>query len=119
MLRRLFFLVLFFLACGPTVGGPCTKSDSNVCAGSELFVCESQKWAGYACPQCSGSACTWANVAAGASCPESEDGQGWCSLDGRGVSCFFSASAGAGVFVEKACGRCVKGKTIAEVGGCN
>jgi hypothetical protein len=46
------------------------------------------------------------------------DSYGTCSLDGRLVGCFWSASANAGVFIESACSACVAGKSLEELGKC-
>jgi hypothetical protein len=44
---------------------------------------------------------------------------GTCTLDGRLVGCYWSASANAGVFIESACSACVAGKSIEELGKCS
>lgn len=118
---RLFFVLaaLSFVACGPTEGSPCNTAGETMCGGAtSLLSCEKSTWTAYECPSCSGTTCNWKNASVGDGCPESQHGRGWCPLDGRQVSCFWSSSAGAGVFVESACGKCEAGKTIDEIGGC-
>ncbi|MFZ5444718.1 MAG: hypothetical protein ACOZQL_32290 [Myxococcota bacterium] len=112
-MTRLVMLItaLTFVACGgPSDGAACSKPSESTCAGATLFVCEGATWRGYPCPgTCTGSTCSWTNAMSGDACPQSAAGKGWCPLDGRQLSCFFSTSADAGVFVESACARCVKG----------
>ncbi len=118
---RLFSLLiaLSFTACGPTGGSACTTEAETACGSStSLLSCEKAAWRAYECPSCAGNVCNWKNAKIGDGCPESQHGRGWCSQNGRQLSCFYSTSAGAGVFVESACSKCVEGKTIDEIGGC-
>ena len=66
-----------------------------------LLVCENSKWTSYACPTCAGSTCNWKGAANGDACPHAAETQGTCNLDGRVVSCYWSTTADAGVFVER------------------
>lgn len=110
---------LSLFACGPTEGSACSTEAETTCgSATSLLSCEGGTWRGYACPSCSGTTCNWKNAKSGDACPASSAGDGWCPFNGRQVSCFFSSSADAGVFVESACGKCVEGKTTDEVGGC-
>lgn len=119
-MRSFFVLVaLSFAACGPTEGSACSTEGETSCGGStSLLSCEQATWRAYECPSCTGATCDWKNAKLGDGCPESQHGRGWCSHDGRQLSCYWSSSAGAGVFVESACAKCVQGRTIDEIGGC-
>lgn len=113
-------LSIFTTGCGAMAGGACTVQGAQECSGSTvLLVCEGTKWVSYACPQCSANACNWKGAANGASCPKSAETYGTCNLDGRIVSCYWSSTADAGVFVEQACPACMAGKSIEELGKCS
>lgn len=115
----LFALTTFLAGCGPSEGAPCSAPDSTQCAGAKtLMVCEGTSWKSYPCPSCAGNTCEWKNASIGDACPRVADTQGWCSFDARAVSCFWSMSADAGVFVEQSCAACVGGKSLSELGRC-
>lgn len=116
-----FALVVSLFACGGTSdGSPCTTPGATQCSGaSTLLVCEGATWRGYACPSCEGTTCNWKNAMNGASCPATSAGDGWCPLEGRVLSCYFSSAADAGVFVESACSNCTAGKSLRELGRCS
>jgi len=119
-MRSLVFVSLFVMVgCGAEAGSPCSTPAATQCAGSTtLLSCEKGVWASYPCPSCSGTTCNWKGAANGSTCPESSAGDGWCPLDGRVLSCFWSATAGVGVFVESACSGCTKDKSLTELGKC-
>jgi hypothetical protein len=113
-------LVLLGVACSPADGSPCSTPNASQCAGgTSLLVCEGANWRAYPCPSCTGTTCDWKNTKVGAACPQGAGGDGWCPYNGRQNVCYWSSLADAGVFVESACGACVAGKTLAEVGACS
>lgn len=106
--------------CGSSEGSPCSTPDATECSGGKtLLVCEGAKWAAYPCPSCAGTTCEWKGALSGDACPKVAETYGSCPLDGRQVSCFWSASADAGVFIESACSACVAGKSLQELGKCS
>lgn len=112
-------VVTMVAGCSPAGGSPCSTPGALQCAGaSTLLACEGSTWAAYPCPSCEGTTCNWKSVQTGAGCPEGAQGDGWCPFDGRVVSCFWSSSADAGVFIESACSPCTAGKTLRELGRC-
>lgn len=119
-----FFFVLAasaFVSCagGPVEGTACETVNETACGSStQLLSCEKSAWRGYDCPSCAANQCNWKNAKIGDGCPETQHGRGWCSQNGRQISCYWSSSANAGVFVESSCSKCVEGKTIDEIGGC-
>lgn len=118
-MRSLAALLLLATACSPAEGSPCSTPSATLCAGgATLLSCEAGAWRAYPCPSCAGDACDWKHAATGAACPQASEGDGWCPLDGRVVSCFWSTSANAGVFIEAACSGCVAGKSLKELGRC-
>jgi len=111
---------LWLAACGSTEGSPCSTPDAVQCAGAKtMLVCEGSKWTAYPCPSCAGTTCDWKGAVTGDACPKVADTQGTCPFDGRAVSCYWSSSANAGVFIESACAACVAGKSLAELGKCS
>lgn len=125
-MRLLSFITcwLLLLGCGATAsataGAPCGSANETQCAGpSALLACEKGAWKRYACPSCAGTTCDWKGATNGTECPEASAGDGWCPFDGRVLSCFWSASAGAGVFIESACASCVKDRSLRELGRCS
>lgn len=111
---------LFFAACGSSEGSACPTPNAQECSGAKsLLVCEGATWRAYACPSCSGNKCDWKGAANGDGCPKVAETYGTCTLDGRIVGCYYSATADAGVFVESACSACVAGKSIEELGKCS
>lgn len=116
----LIVVAVMAVACGSSEGSPCSTPNAVECSGAKtLLVCEGAKWAGYACPNCTGGKCDWKGVANGDSCPKVAETYGTCPLEGRLIGCYWSASADAGVFVESACSACVAGKSIEELGKCS
>lgn len=106
-------------ACGSNEGAPCSTPEAVACSGGKtLLVCEGAKWKGYPCPSCSGSTCDWKGAANGDACPKVAATYGTCPFDHRQVSCFWSSTADAGVFIESACSACVAGKSLVELGRC-
>ncbi|MFT3709501.1 MAG: hypothetical protein QM817_17850 [Archangium sp.] len=121
-MRLLLLLSILVTAagCGAMAGGACSGEGAQQCAGSSvLLVCENSKWNSYACPTCAGSTCNWKGAANGDACPHAAETQGTCNLDGRVVSCYWSSTADAGVFVESACPACMAGKSLEELGKCS
>jgi hypothetical protein len=119
-MRLLLLVLVAFSACGgPADGSPCSAPGTAQCASaSSWLVCEGSSWRAYPCPSCDGTQCNWKNAANGAACPEISTGDGWCPLDGRVLSCYWSSTADAGVFVELACANCTSGKSVRELGRC-
>jgi hypothetical protein len=113
-------MTMFLLGCGgPVDGSPCNAPGTAQCSGSTSWlVCEGSTWRAYPCPSCAADQCNWKGAANGAACPEISTGDGWCPLDGRVLSCYWSSSADAGVFVEVACASCAKDKSVRELGKC-
>lgn len=106
-------------ACGATSGAPCPTPNATDCAGAKtLLVCEGTTWAAYPCPSCAGGRCDWTGAVSGDACPRVAETYGACPLDGRAVSCFWSTSADAGVFVELACPACRAGSSLEALGRC-
>jgi hypothetical protein len=119
-MRMLVMLTTVLLvACGSNAGAPCSTPNATECAGGKtLLVCEGGAWAAYPCPSCAGTTCDWKGALAGDACPRVAETYGTCPFDGRAVSCFWSSSADAGVFVETACSACVAGKSLVELNRC-
>ena len=121
---RIVLIVVAVLAAGcggtSTVGAACSTPDAIECSGARsMLVCEGGRWTGYPCPSCAANTCDWKGAANGAACPKVAETYGTCTLDGRLVGCYWSASANAGVFIESACSACVAGKSIEELGKCS
>jgi len=94
---KLLVVAVVVSACGaprlpgaPIPGKACTTEKPECSSADSVSICESGKWADYACPSnCSNNQttrCDWAQAKVGEECPKSFEGAAMsCNAEGAGL----------------------------------